>query len=217
MLKQLNKLNHSIKILSVDSTHLTKYGKVITDCDFSDMFDQSINAVDLSGPTYIRDFEDLHKCESYKLLKESVFGEINLQTGLCFGLNNKMNGMEYHKSSEVIITVTDLILILGDMRDIINNSWDSSLAEFFFIPKGIAVELYGGTLHLAPCRVSSEPFCAIIVLPENTNSPLISETQKHDSLLFMNNKWLLCHKDSPAVKKGGYIGIQGENIQITTT
>jgi Domain of unknown function (DUF4867) len=214
MLKQLNELNQKIQILSVNSPHFARYGKVLTDCEFRDMFPISIEAMDLSGPTYIKDIEALHNCDSYQFLKNSVFGEIELQTGLCFGMNDKMNGMEFHKSSEVIIAVTDMILILGDMKDIKSNRWDSSLAECFFIPEGTAIELYGGTLHLAPCRVTTEPFCTIIVLPKGTNSPLLSTGDKKDPLLFMNNKWLICHKDSPAVARGGFIGITGENIQI---
>jgi len=216
MLKELNEVNKNNKILRADSPHFTRYGKVLEDCDFSDMFPISIEAMDLSGPTYLRDIEALHKCESFQYLKDSVFGEIDLQSGICFGKNDKMNGMEYHKSSEVIIAVTDMVLILGDIRDMKNNSWDSSLAECFLIPKNTAIELYGGTLHLAPCRVSEEPFCSIIVLPEGTNSPLLSSVSKKDPLLFMNNKWLICHRDSPAVTRGGYIGISGENIQIET-
>jgi hypothetical protein len=127
-----------------------------------------------------------------------------------------MNGMEYHKSSEIIIAVTDVILILGNIRDIKENKWDSSLSKCFYVPQGKTVELYGGTLHLAPCRVTSEPFCSIIVLPDGTNTPLTSANKERDSLLFMNNKWLICHKESPAAGRGAYVGISGENIHIRT-
>ncbi len=214
MLKELNKINSSIEILPIANSSFEQYGTVLKNCDFSDMFSLSIEAIDLSGPMYKRDFEDLHKCVSFQLLKDFVFGEIDLQIGLCFGVNNKMNGMEYHKSSEVIIAVTDIILILGDIRDIKNNSWDSSMSKCFYITQGMAIELYGGTLHLAPCRTSSKPFCSIIVLPEGTNLPLKAIEKKKDSLLFMNNKWLICHRDSPAVNRGAFVGITGHNIQI---
>ena len=216
MLSKLNELNSSLKILPVNSDDFKRYGKVLNSQDFSDMFSLSMDAIDLSGPTYIRDLPALKNCSSFDSLKNTIFGEIELQTGLCFGLNNKMNGMEYHKSSEVIIAVTDVVLILGDVRDINDMQWDSSMAQCFFIEKGTAIELYGGTLHLAPCRVTSDPFCAIIVLPEGTNSLLTDKTHDTDPLLFMNNKWLICHKDSPAVAKGGFVGISGDNIQIKT-
>jgi len=214
MLKELNKSNPDIEILSVNTPQFARYGTVIEGCNFSDMFPASLQAMDLTGPTYIRDIEALGTCNSFQHLKNIIFGEIELQAGICFGLNDKMNGMEYHKSSEVIIAVTDMILILGDIRDIRDNSWDSSNAECFFMGEGTAVELYGGTLHLAPCRVSTEPFCSIIVLPKGTNTTLNKNSNKIDPLLFMNNKWLLCHKDSPAAARGASIGITGKNIQI---
>jgi hypothetical protein len=127
-----------------------------------------------------------------------------------------MNGMEYHKSSEIIIAVRDIVLILGNIRDMKGNEWSSFHAKCFYVPEGTAVELYGGTLHLAPCRVSPEPFCTIIILPKGTNTPLASAKKGKNSLLFMNNKWLICHKESPAVSRGAYVGISGENIQIQT-
>ncbi|MDA3940822.1 MAG: DUF4867 family protein [Spirochaetia bacterium] len=214
MLKELNKMNPSIEILPIENSNFEQYGAVLKNCDFSDMFSITMDAIDLSGPTYIRDIDDLHKCNSSELLIYSVFGETKLQIGICFGNNDKMNGMEYHKSSEVIIAVTDIVLILGDVRDIKDNNWDSSMAQCFYIPQGTVIELYGGTLHLAPCRASLEPFCSIIVLPEGTNLPLKAIEKKKDFLLFKNNKWLLCHKDSPSVKMGAYTGITGNNIQI---
>ncbi len=214
MLNKINESNPDIEILSVNSQEFDKYGSVIEAYDFSDMFPASLEAMNLTGSTYIGDLEALHKFDSFKNMKNDIFGEIELQVGICFGLNDMMNGMEFHKSSEVIIAVTDIILILGDIRDVKNKSWDSSNAECFYITKGTTVELYGGTLHLAPCRVSTEPFCSIIVLPKGTNTSLKNPDDKKDPLLFMNNKWLFCHKESPAVAKGGFVGIKGKNIQI---
>ncbi len=214
MLKKLNKMNPTLEILPIESSHLKQYGQILKNYDFKDMFPISRELVDMDGTTYIADIEKLHQCKSSELLKNQIFGEMTLQLGLCFGENRKMNGMEYHKSSEVVIAVTDVILILGDIRDIKNNSWDSSKAQCFFLPQGKAVELYGGTLHFAPCRVSSEPFCSIIVLPEGTNLPLKEVKIKNEPLLFKNNKWLICHKDSPAADNGAFMGITGDNIQI---
>lgn len=214
MLNDINEANPDIEIMSVNSTKFNRYGSIIENCDFSEMFPVSLEAMDSTGPSYIGDLEALHSSDSYQYLKREIFGDLDLQIGICFGLNDKMNGMEYHKSSEVIIAVTDMVLILGDLRDVKNNSWDSSNAECFLITRGTTVELHGGTLHLAPCRVSKEPFCSIIVLPKGTNTPLTKAENNKDPLLFMRNKWLLCHRESPAVAKGGFIGIKGKNIQI---
>lgn len=213
MLEKLNNLNPDHKIYSLDSSDLKEFGEVLT-CDFTDMYHIALDSMDFNGPGYIRDIDAFKKCTSYKHL-ESVFGKIKIQVGICFGNNILLNGMEYHKSSEIIIAVTDMILMLGDHKDIKNNKWDSSLTKSFYLPKGSAVELYAGTLHLAPARVDKNPFCSIIVLPEGTNIPLEREPSD-DVLLFMENKWLICHPESPAVSRGGYVGIDGNNIEINT-
>ncbi len=213
MLSRLQKLNRDIKIKDITSREFTQYGKLLKNYDFSETFTDVKNAEKTDGPTYYADIKDLHKYSSINRVKDSIFGEIEIQAGICFGNNTKMNGMEYHKSSEVIVAVTDVVLILGDFRDINNNTWDSSLAKVFYIPKDTAIELYAGTMHLAPCRVDSNPFSTIIILPKETNTSLENKNSD-DKLLFMKNKWLICHKESPAVARGAYIGIKGNNINI---
>ncbi|MBI9097439.1 MAG: DUF4867 family protein [Spirochaetaceae bacterium] len=218
MLKQLIALNHpEIEILSTDSDEIIPYGRIVEGIDFSDMCAQAISYSDREKTVYIRDLKTLRDCSSFLKVQNEIYRkEISLQTGLCYGMNNRMNGMEYHVGSEVIVAVTNLVLILGRKEEISHKSWDSSLAKYFYLAKGSALELFGGTLHLAPCRVSPLPFCSVIILPEGTNTPLDEETRSDDPLLFMNNKWLICHYDSPVAEKGGFIGITGKNIAIKT-
>lgn len=218
MLKQLNDVNRpEVTIYSAESSEIYRYGRLIEGIDFSDMCAHVMTSSDPEKTAYIRDLEILRDCDSFPEVHKRVYREkILLQTGLCFGMNSKMNGMEYHEGSEVIVALTDLVLILGRKEEIKDNSWDSSLAKCFLLPKGSALELYSGTLHLAPCRVTEKPFCSVIILPEGTNTPLDNKKTEENPLLFMNNKWLICHKESPAVSKGGFAGIRGENIQIYT-
>lgn len=213
MLEKLNKLNPDHKIYSLKSKDLDEFGKLLKG-DFSEMDKIATDSMDFDGPGYIRDINAFKDCESYNNL-ESIFGKIKIQAGICFGNNTSLNGMEYHKSSEIIIAVSNMILMLGNHKDIINNKWNSKLTKSFFLPKGSAVELYAGTLHLAPSRVDDKPFCSIIVLPQGTNTPLDRE-DSDDKLLFMENKWLICHPQSPAVSRGGFVGIEGDNITIET-
>ena len=63
--------------------------------------------------------------------------------GFCSGYNNKLNAVEYHRSSEIDIAATDLILMLGRQQDIdyTNNTYETKNIECFFVPAGTAVEL----------------------------------------------------------------------------
>lgn len=58
--------------------------------------------------------------------------------------------MEYHKGNEVLVAVTDLLLILGRLQDVKDFTYESSKAVAFYVPTNTAVELYSTTLHYAP-------------------------------------------------------------------
>ena len=87
-----------------------------------------------------------------------------------------MNALEYHRSSEIDIAVTDLILLLGCQQDIKEDTYDTALVEAFFVPAGTAVELYATTLHYAPCNAKAGGFRCVVVLPKGTNEALPFDT-----------------------------------------
>ena len=154
----------------------------------------------------------------FSRLRDEVFGGMPVELGHCSGWNNKLNGLEYHRSSEVDMAATDLILLLGCQQDIDwkNFTYDTTKVEAFLVPAGTAVELYATTLHFAPCSVSGKEFRMGVALPRGTNEPLdvVPEKTGENQLLLQRNKWLLAHKDSGLDKDGAWIGLVGENIEI---
>jgi hypothetical protein len=154
----------------------------------------------------------------FSRLRDEVFGGMPVELGHCSGWNNKLNGLEYHRSSEVDMAATDLILLLGCQQDIDwkNFTYDTAKVEAFLVPAGTAVELYATTLHFAPCSVSGKEFRMGVALPRGTNEPLdvVLEKNGENQLLLQRNKWLLAHKDSVLDKDGAWIGLVGENIEI---
>lgn len=161
-----------------------------------------------------------HALESlpiFKELQDNIFGELPVEFGFCSGRNTKLNAVEYHRSSEIDIAATDLILMLGKQQDIdyTANTFNTNDIELFFVPAGTAVELYATTLHYAPCRKNNEEFRCGVVLPKNTNLPLKTKPSPNgeDKLLFAVNKWLIGHSESGVDKDGGFIGLVGKNIE----
>jgi hypothetical protein len=154
----------------------------------------------------------------FSRLRDEVFGGMPVELGHCSGWNNKLNGLEYHRSSEVDMAATDLILLLGCQQDIDwkNFTYDTAKVEAFLVPAGTAVELYATTLHFAPCSVSGKEFRMGVALPRGTNEPLdvVPEKTGENQLLLQRNKWLLAHKDSGLDQDGAWIGLVGENIEI---
>ena len=153
-----------------------------------------------------------------KTLEQESFGFLPIEFGHCSGYNNKLNALEYHRSSEIDIAATDLILLVGRQQDIDVSSYtyDTARVEAFFVPAGTAVELYATTLHFAPGSVDGKEFRCGVVLPKGTNEPLPEKGGGHgeNALLFAINKWLIAHEESGLQKDKAWIGLVGENIQI---
>lgn len=204
---------------SVTDKEFKQYGRVL-DVDTAD-FVQAMLAKEpiKEGVVYEPSDEVLEKLPLYKQMQDEVFGGMEVEFGFCSGYNNKLNAVEYHRSSEIDIAATDLVLMLGRQQDIeySNNTYETKNVELFFVPKGTAVELYATTLHYAPCRENNEEFRCGVVLPKGTNLPLKVkpvENKGENQLLFAANKWLIGHAESGVDKDGGFIGLVGENTTL---
>ncbi len=220
ILEELRRINKHIKIKEIDSKGFSKYGRIINEFDFTNLikFMEENTEIPEEGNVYKASVPEMERDRINDELSNIFYGGIPIQIGFCNGRNFSLNGLEYHKCSEINVAATDIILLLGNVQDIKNNTYEASNVEAFFIPKGIAVEIYQTTLHFAPCKTSEKGFKCIIILPKGTNTPLkeISNTKGQESeLLFMVNKWLLVHPAKKnLVEKGAHVGILGENIEI---
>lgn len=220
MYQTIKTANKHLEIKLIDDQSFKKYGKIIEGYDFSDYtkYAEEHTPIPQEGNVYVASCNELEALQPAKLLSKNFYGNMPLQVGYCNGNTFMMNALEYHKGSEIDIAVTDLVLLLGCIYDIENNTYSSDKVEAFYMSKGTAVELYGTTLHFAPCRVTETGYQCIIVLPRDTNCKIDNKSEsitKEDKLLFMQNKWLIAHPDSkPAKEKGAYAGIYGENLKI---
>ena len=204
-----------MKILDITSENFKKYGKIVNGLDM-DSLTKVMDKVELpTDVIYEPSIGELESLEAAKYLQDVVYGELPIQVGYCIGNNNKLNAVEYHRNSEVNIGITDAILILGCQQDIADDySYDTSLMEAFYLPKGCAVELYATTLHYAPCNYEGNGFKVIIVLPKGTNFPLDKEhADNEDALITAKNKWLIGHAEG-GLPEGSFIGLKGENLTV---
>ena len=205
---------------SVHDIEFKQYGRVL-DVDTAE-FVATMKAKEAikEGVVYEPSDADLEALPLFKQMQDEVYGGLEVEFGFCSGYNNKLNAVEYHRSSEIDIAATDLIfdawssaryrlhkIILMKLKNI----------ECFFVPAGTAVELYATTLHYAPCKENNEEFRCGVVLPKGTNLPLQAkpvENKGENQLLLAANKWLIGHSESGVDKDGGFIGLIGENTTI---
>jgi len=217
-IKELNQSNPHLNIQEVNEQSFKEYGKIISNYDFTDLlgYMERETSVPEGGNIYKASVPELEAFAVYEQLTNGFYGEMPIQIGYCNGPNSTLNGLEYHIGSEINVAVTDLVLLLGKLKDVSDWKYPVEKVEAFFIPKGMAVQLYETTLHFAPCKVNADGFKCIVILPRGTNEPLENDKSKYgDKLLFARNKWLLAHPErKPLMERGAWPGIIGENIEI---
>ena len=183
-------------------------------------FCEALKKIDIpaEGTVYEPSVASFEELPLFKELTEKTYGEMPTELGHCSGHNEALNALEYHRSSEIDIAATDLVLMVGRQQDIDPETltYDTSKVECFFVTAGTAVELYATTLHFAPCGIDGQKFRCGVALPRGTNEALKNPIAKEgeDRLLFAVNKWLIAHAESGLDKDGAFIGLKGENLTL---
>ncbi len=203
-----------MKIQNVHDAAFAAYGKVVEGLDCADIIAAMGATPCPEGTVYVPGDAALEACASAADVAYTLYGGMPIQIGYCNGNNHKLNGLEYHRDSEINIAVTDLILLIGKEQDIVDGKYDTSKVEAFLVPAGTVIEVYATTLHYAPVNAAPGGFKCVVVLPKGTNTDLEKRAPKNaeDKLLFARNKWLLMHPE--AAEPGQYVGLVGENITI---
>lgn len=202
-----------MKIHQITDKEFKKYGAILKDYDFTQLCNAMMKAPAPDGVLYVPSVPELEACDIFEELSVRAYGELPIQLGYCNGHNCRLNALEYHRSSELDIAATDLILLLGKQQDILEDfTYDTANVEAFLLPAGVGVELYATTLHYAPCGVDGNEFRCAIALPRDTNTPLKAPHQNgEDRLMTAKNKWLIGHKEG-GFTEGEFLGLLGENI-----
>lgn len=214
MLNLLKEKNSDINIYSVFDVQFAPFGRIIKNIDTAEII-KAAEKLDkpMEGSSYLPSVEEFEGLYVASLIENECFGTLPTQIGYCFGHSNFLNAAEWHKSSEVNIAVTPLVLFLGHITDIVDGKIDSSRFKAFYLPKGTVVEIYATTLHFCPCEVSKEGFGCVVALPSDTNTSLTVKTQ--DNKLFRRNKWIIAHMENQKlIDKGVIPGISGKNYEI---
>lgn len=204
-----------MKIQNVTDASFKAYGRVHEGYAFSDIQKEMQHTPLPREVVYVPSVEEMEVLAEAEILKNQFFGELPIQIGYCNGYNKKLNALEYHRSSELNIAITDMILLVGRQQDIqADDTYDTSLVEAFFVPAGTMVEMYATTLHYAPCSVGENGFRCVVVLPEGTNTENTVPVKETGEMRLMvaKNKWLIAHEEAGI--ENAFCGLRGENITL---
>ena len=217
-LQQLREKNPGLRLHSVLDEAFAPYGRVLA-LDGTAELSRAMaeTPIPAEGNRYAASVPVLEACPAAETLRWLVFGGMETQNGYCNGHSFMLNALEYHKCSEVNYTTTGLVLLLALPEQLRDGALDSADAAGFYLPPEVPVEIFPRVLHFAPCRVQPSGFNCLVALERGTNEALdlaVLPKTGEQKLLWMKNKWLTCHPDSPQAAKGAYPGITGENLRL---
>ena len=216
-LAALREKNPGLKMYSVLDAEFSRYGRVLQ-ADTEELA-RVLDTMPIPGEgnSYRASVPELEAVRVMPFFRRVAFGDMDIEAGYCNGNGYKLNAMEYHKCSEVNFSTTGLVLLLALPEQLKDGVLESADVVAFYLPKGAAVEIFPLVLHFAPCRISDGGFRCLVVLTRGTNEALEkvdTSAPGEEKLLWMRNKWMTCHPDSPQKAKGAFVGIRGENLEL---
>lgn len=204
-----------MEIYSIQDEKFRKYGKVWNNVECSRIIKEMEHTPLPEDVIYVPSVEEMEVLPEAEEFQNRIFGGLPIQIGYCNGNNKKLNAVEYHRNSEINIAVTDLVLLLGWLPDVKeDHTYETDRIEAFFVPAGSVVEMYGTTLHYAPCNKEDGGFKCVVILPKGTNTEIdfTLPASGEDRLMTAKNKWLIAHEE--AAIEGAFNGLKGENVSI---
>ena len=225
VLDKLRGLNPALEILPIEDAAFQRYGKVLRGYHTAGL--QKLLAA-RSIASDRADYEpgclsrEAPASEIQPFARDIFGGLADLQVGCVHGRNVKLNALEYHKSSEVVVVGADMIVFVGLASDIQwpSATYDLNRAQAFFVPRGTVFEMYPWCLHYAPVHASqAEGFRCAVILPRGTNTEVDFPANRagEGRLLLGKNKWVLAHAEEESLRAlSAHPGLQGENVELNT-
>lgn len=214
---EIQKLNSDKKIYSIRDQEFEKYGVVYDNYDLTSIktYMQTIK-IPTDHNDYIPDDQVLEADPVINEIARDVYAGMSVSVGPCSGQSTSFSAIEFHQGSEVNITLTDLVMVLGKRQDIHENQYNAEEnAELFFVPAGTVFEMYSDTLHYSPCKVENTGFKAIVMVLAGTNQPLPNGFSSTNKMIVKQNKFQMAHASrADKIAAGILPGVVGKLIDI---
>lgn len=219
ILERLRAANPERTILTVDDPEFVTYGTVHPHIKVPKMREYAYQREMPDSEIYEPCSEELMGMDGAVCFTEFAYGETACQIGYYSGYCSKLNALEYHKCSEVLVEFEPAVLIVGHIWDINGQKLDSAKLKLFYVPADTCVELYATTLHFAPCMATQAGVRQVVCQTATTNTdlrhPELLTDEGENKLLYQRNKWVLIHPEAAGSFEANAVqGIEGENISV---
>ena len=217
--EELCKQNPTYTIKQISDPEFTKYGKIYTNYDVTDVMeymDKNIT-IDKTSNIYVPSNAELEKIPSMQTIATDIFAGMPFEAGECTGQSSNFTAVEYHQGSELNVMLTDVVMVLGKRNILEENGTFNAKeqGELFFVPRGTVVEFYSDTLHYSPIKVDNSGFKIIVMLPAGSNQPLPENFHSNNPRIVKKNKFQVVHESrTDKIKQGAQIGVSGDLIEL---
>jgi hypothetical protein len=223
VLAKLRAANPKMAIKHISDPSFTRFGRYLPQYDASEMVARTEAIVPktdrVAYETSVKALEEPSALNT--ALIQEVYGGMDTQIGWCYGHNSSLNGVEYHRGTEINVCVTDCVFLMGHVQDVEFGEeirYDTADVRAFYAPRGSVIEFSPWNLHMAPIHVhEGEQFCALVYLPRGTNEklPFAVPQVGENRLLRAVNKWMMGHPSlERMIQFGVYPGLVGENPTV---
>lgn len=215
MYETIRKMNLEYHLYQITDAEFTQYAQIVTTINTSSAAKKlNTRPIPKQGNVYVASDEALEQLAIAHTIQKDVFGGLPVQVGYCNGHTDRMNCLEWHQTPELNWFTEDVVLFLGDVREIHNNQYATANTKAFFVPAGTMIVLYGTTLHYAPCQTSLRGYRCLVALLKGVNSSLSTAATGQKQVLLATDKWLIAHSESDEAKNGAFVGLSGNNYQV---
>ena len=217
--EELCKQNPTYTIKQISDPEFSKYGKIYTNYDVTDVMeymDKNIT-IDKTSNIYVPSNAELEKISSMQTIATDIFAGMPFEAGECTGQSSNFTAVEYHQGSELNVMLTDVVMVLGKRNILEENGTFNAKeqGELFFVPRGTVVEFYSDTLHYSPIKVDNSGFKIIVMLPAGSNQPLPENFHSNNPRIVKKNKFQVVHESrTDKIKQGAQIGVSGDLIEL---
>lgn len=218
IIDKIRNKNKQYKIYNVIDPEFKVYGNILSGYGLAEIPKYVKENIEIpkEGNIYRPSNVELEEFEVIKEIEADIYASLPIEAGECVGQNSSFSAFEFHQGSEVNIVLTDIIMVLGKREQMVDGYFNAQEdARLFYIPAGSIIEMYSTTLHYSPCKVHESGFGIIVILIEESNTPLKDSFESRNKQIVKINKFQMVHKSrKDKIEQGIKIGLLGELIKI---
>ena len=107
-----------MEIKKVTDPAFKAYGKVIEGYDCQELLRAMEKTPLPEDVIYVASVEELEALSVAKDMERNLYGQMPIQVGYCNGHNKNLNALEYHRNSDINVSLNELVNILCRKNDI---------------------------------------------------------------------------------------------------